>query len=202
VGAAEGGCARIFVPAAATGNTEFEVDLGTAGVDLSGSTVTVRLKAAATTPGAIQIYAKNGEAQGFANYYFGYRTVATTLDWTTIVLDLASCPLVVTTDAGVVVEADAGEGVDAGDAGAPVPWGNAGAGGIAFDKSAVRWIGIQSVLPAGTTAVATTIDVDSIKFSPNPPADITFATAVQGLTANAFSTPPPAVGTTVTFAAP
>jgi hypothetical protein len=199
VGALEGGCARLFVPATATGNTEFEIDLGAAGVDLSASVVTVRLKALGTTPGAIQVYAKNGAAQGFANYYVGYRTVATTLDWTTIAIDLAACEGSAAADAGVVAA------VDAGDAGGPVACGNAGtvAGvSVPFDKSAVRWIGIQAVLPAGTTAAITTIDVDSITFAPNPPANVTFATTVEGVTPNAFSTPPPPAGTTVTFAAP
>jgi len=186
VGAAEGGCAQLFIPTAvAAGNVDFEIDLGaTTPVDMSGSTVTVRLKALAGTTGNVQVYVKNGQPQGFAGYYTGF--TALTTDFQNIVVNLAPCPVIAGGDAG------GGEVADAGDAGAAVVCGPA-----TFDKSAVRFIGVQVLTPGANTQ----IQVDSIKFSPNPPADFTFATGVEGLVANAFSTPPPPAGTAVTFAA-
>ncbi len=184
VGAAEGGCAEIFIPTASTGSVDFEIDLGaTTPVDMSNSTMTVRLKALAGSTGNIQLYVKNGMPQGFAGYYTAF--TALTTDFQNVVLSLTPCP--VPGGGG----ADAGA-VDAGDGGAAAPCGAA-----TFDKRAVRFVGLQVLAPTA----ATSVQIDSIKFTPNPPADFTFATAVQGLTPNMFSTPTPPAGTTVTFAA-
>jgi hypothetical protein len=193
VGALEGGCARISIPAEATANADFEIDLGVAGVSMAETTLTFRVKASAATGGALQVYIKNGAAQNYAGYYTAFRTLATTTAWTDVVVNLAPCNLPAggAGDAGVV-EADAGDaggGVQC----PPPPDANA------FDKRAVRFVGIQILPPAAAPRPAVTVDVDSIKFSVHPPADITFATTVEGLVANAGNPTQP-VGSTATFA--
>jgi hypothetical protein len=44
-----------------------------------------------------------------------------------------------------------------------------------------RFVGLQVLAPAAAPLANVTVDVDSIKCSTHPPADITFATSVDGL---------------------
>jgi hypothetical protein len=65
------GCLELFVPLAAekTG-TDFETDYGTGLVDVTGDTITARVHVVTNgNAGGIQVYAKNGEAQGYAGAY-------------------------------------------------------------------------------------------------------------------------------------
>lgn len=192
VGAAEGGCARITVPVdAATDNGDFEIDLGVAGVDLSATTVTFRVKSLAATGGAVQVYVKNGAPQSYQGYYTGYRTLATTTAFTDIVVNLSACSL-----PGGGADAGAGDAGDAGGGGGATLCGPAT--GNVFDTRAIRFVGLQLLAPAAAPFADASIDVDSIKFSVNPPANFLFTAGVEGLAGN-VGAPPPA-GFTVTFA--
>lgn len=200
------GCLHIFVPMDSTGDqAEVEVNYNTAPVDLSNTVVRARVRAATGTTGAVQVYVKNGQAQGFASYYAGYTLFSALSAFTDVVVDLTPCSVPATppdADAG----ADAGEPppvADAGDAGGD-------AGGLApctdnpaFDTRAIQFVGVQVLSgDAAGTFTDANIYVDSITFSDGATPNFTFDSDVQGFALNTFAPVTAPTGTALTFQGP
>jgi hypothetical protein len=178
------GCAALYVPlAAASTGTDFEKDYGLATpANLSNAIITVRLQVVtAGNAGGLQLFAKNQLGAGTTDdpnawpaQYGGWTNFTAATAFVEVTLDLSTV------------------------AAAPVP--NTGK---AFDKSLVRWIGINvSAGDAWTGAnwQPVTIYVDSITFSDGATPNLTFDTTVEGFVVNTYNNA--VAGSTVTWVGP
>ncbi|WP_437591608.1 hypothetical protein [Sorangium sp. So ce1000] len=82
------GCARLAVPfTAADTGTLFQFDFSPV-VDLTGATVTFRVKAQSATGGGVQTYVQNGSAQGWVGVPWAWTAFSTLKDWTELTIDV------------------------------------------------------------------------------------------------------------------
>ncbi|WP_437898488.1 hypothetical protein [Sorangium sp. So ce124] len=118
------GCARLAVPLtmASTG-TLFQFDFPQL-VDLTGATVTFRVKAHAATGGGLQVFVQNGDDQTWAGVPWAWTSFSDLKEWTDLTIDV---------DASDAADATAGGKFDSTkvrrigvkvDAGAEGPWAN------------------------------------------------------------------------------
>ncbi|WP_438035326.1 hypothetical protein [Sorangium sp. So ce204] len=118
------GCARLAVPltTASTG-TLFQFDFAQL-VDLTGATVTFRVKAHAATGGGLQVFVQNGNAQSWVGVPWAWTGFSELKEWTELTIDV---------DASDAADAAAGGNFEATqvkrigvkvDAGAEGPWAN------------------------------------------------------------------------------
>ncbi|MGK4006893.1 hypothetical protein WMF31_29995 [Sorangium sp. So ce1036] len=92
------GCARLSVPLTESGQaTQFLVTFDEP-VDLTGATITYRVKTYAGTSGGVQPYVQNGDALAWATAGWGWNPVSELKEWTDITIDV---------DAAVVPEGSA-----------------------------------------------------------------------------------------------
>jgi len=165
------GCAQLFVPLEAESTgTDFEIDLG-ASTPADLSGLTVTVRLMVDTGGNAGGVRLYLKNDEAQNYASTYST------WT----DLGT----VTTFADFSIDVDA----------VTDP--------AEFDGSVVRWIGVA--IAAGDTFsgamwAETTVYVDSITFSSNPPADFTFTSGLEGMAINSYNSP--VAGSTITHIAP
>ncbi|WP_437578907.1 hypothetical protein [Sorangium sp. So ce887] len=131
------GCARLAVPlTAATTGTLFQFDIPEL-VDLTGATVTFRLKAHAATGGGVQTFVQNGEArnddeQAWVGVPWAWTDFSSLGEWTELTIDV---------DAAAAAAAE----------------------DVKFNKTAVRRIGLKvDAGSAGPWANPTVVYVDSI----------------------------------------
>lgn len=171
------GCLKLYVPlAAANAQTDFEVDYGTSTtIDMSvaNAAITARVYVDTQSTGGLRIYAKNDDITGYASVYSTWANL-TDLDgkWTDIKLDLAAV------------------------AAGPTPPVSG-----TFDKSIIRWVGINvnaGDAPDGSVVEPVTIYVDSIKFTPaGVTDDFGFSSSIEGFAINTYNNP--VTGSTITF---
>jgi len=204
-------------------DTEFEIDFGAdTPVDLSATTVTVRLRAETEgNAGGLQVYVKTGDPY-YAYQYAEWANLVDLSDWTEISIDLAAVAACTTTEVpaeggaanagGAPVAGGAGGAANAGGAVSAGGAGDAGGAGTVtvtecpdnFDKSAVRYVGVAVNAGAdweeGDPVWAdTTVFVDSITFSDGATADLDFVEDAGGFAVNEYSEP--IEGSTVTHVA-
>ncbi|WP_438027793.1 hypothetical protein [Sorangium sp. So ce233] len=114
------GCARLAVPltAASTG-TLFQFDYPDL-VDLTGATVTFRIKAQAATGGGVQTFVQNGGAQSWVGVPWAWTNLSDLSEWTELTIDVDAAAAADATFNKAAVQR-IGLKVDAGTAG---PWAN------------------------------------------------------------------------------
>jgi hypothetical protein len=153
------GYVRLFVAFEAQGDAvELSFSLGEAPVDLSATTVAIHLRVLEPNTGGMQVFAKNGEALGYANVYAGWTELVASPDWQDLSLNLAEVPA-------------AGAGGAGGAGSEPV-----------FDKSQVATVGLQVTTGDGTPFEGgTTILLDSVTLSDHPELDVDFAAQDESL---------------------
>jgi hypothetical protein len=178
------GCAALYVPlAAASTGADFEKDYTLATpANLSNSIITVHLQVVtAGNAGGLQLYAKNQLGAGttddpsaWPSQYGGWANFTAATTFVDVILDLSTV------------------------AAAPVPNTDK-----VFDKSLVRWIGINVTAGdawSGANWQPVTVYVDSITFSDGATPDLTFDTTVEGFAVNTYNSP--VTGSTVTWVGP
>ncbi|WP_437533891.1 hypothetical protein WME79_07570 [Sorangium sp. So ce726] len=114
------GCARLAVPltTASTG-TLFQFDFAQL-ADLTGATVTFRVKAQTATGGGLQVFVQNGNAQSWAGVPWAWTSFSDLKDWTDLTIDVDASAAASTTFNKAQVKRI---GVKV-DAGAEGPWAN------------------------------------------------------------------------------
>jgi hypothetical protein len=168
------GCLVLYVPLSLQNTgTDVEIDFGaTTYKDMSTAVVTAHvLVQTASNAGGVRLYAKNDTNVAYASLYSTWQNLTAVTGWQDLTLDLSAV--------------------------AAVPTPNTA---NAFDKSQVRWLGINVAAGATFTGAVfgnTTVYVDTITISNGVVPDFTFATTVQGFAINIYNTP--ITGSTVTW---
>lgn len=173
-----GGFMKLYVPlATADTQTEFEEDYGTSTtIDLTNGVVTAHVYVdTEATAGGLRLYAKNDDVTNYATVYSDWANLSDLNGkWTDIQLNAAALPKGPT----VPVEGT-------------------------FDKSIVRWVGLNVAAGAawdGGVFDTVTVYVDWIKFTPASPYitdDMNFTTGLEGFAINTNNSP--VTGSTVTW---
>jgi len=215
------GCVALYVPLAASGTwTEFEINYGdNAAFDLSETLVTYRyLVETEGDAGAVQFYAKNGSRQGYDSIYRSWTGFASASTFIEVTLDLTDlAPEETTTGTESESTGDTGEsestgGETGGTTGGAEESGSTGGSsdeggaevGVAtasppFDVTDVVYVGLQVIAGGGGESSVygpTTVYLDSITFSTDVAADVTFDSGLSGIGINNYNSP--VSGSTVT----